>query len=57
MSAEAQVRWGIGGGNAYKGTWPLDSWLYETRGVTLVLHDDELIACKTDKTREQLRSP
>jgi hypothetical protein len=52
-----QVRWGIGGGGAYKGNRALDVWIYEKRGVTLVFDDDELIAWKTDKTREQLRSP
>jgi hypothetical protein len=56
VSGEAlQVQWGIGGGSAYKGTRALDVWVYARRGVTLVFDDDELIAWKTDRTREQLR--
>jgi hypothetical protein len=57
VSAEQlQARWGIGGGEFFKGKKTLDVWVYEKRGVELFFYDDELVAWHTDKTVEELRT-
>ena len=54
---QLQARWGFGGGGFFKGKQTLNVWVYAKRGVELVFDDDdELVAWRTDKTVEQLRS-
>lgn len=53
---DMRVRWGPGGGGFFKGKRPLDVWIYERRGVELVFDHGHLVAWRTDKNVEQLRS-
>lgn len=41
----------------FKGKVPLDVWVYEQRGVTLVFNGLRLVGWKTEKTRKELESP
>jgi hypothetical protein len=57
---EIRARWGasrgVAGGGFFKGKRPLDVWIYDRHGVELVFDDGDLIAWKSDKTVEQLRT-
>ena len=45
-----------GGATYFKGKVPLDVWEYKEKDITLVFHGYRLIAWKTEKTREEIKS-
>lgn len=45
-----------GGAGYFKGKVPLDVWEYKEKEITLVFHGYRLIAWKTEKSREELKS-
>jgi len=45
-----------GGAGYFKGKVPLDVWEYKQKDVTLIFHGLRLIAWKTEKSREELKS-
>lgn len=47
----------VGSATYFKGKVPLDVWIYEQRGITLIFNSLRLVGWKTEKSRKELQSP
>jgi len=50
------ARWGGGGGNIFKGSKALEMWSYNESEIELLFDESKLIAWKTNKTTQELKS-
>ncbi len=50
------AKWGGGGGNFFKGSKALEMWSYNKSEIELLFDGSKLIAWKTNKTTQELKS-